>query len=187
MNTPYFFGYGSLVNTATHDYLEPLPARLRGWQRCWCHTALRDVAFLTVRPAPEVTIEGLTAAVPKADWEALDAREFAYERIAASSAVEHVLSGQPEISVYAVPAAQQNLGSQRHPILLSYLDVVVQGYFQVFGEAGVEMFFTTTTGWDAPTLKDRSTPRYPRHQSLTRQETQLVDHHLSLVGASYTE
>lgn len=175
---PYFFGYGSLVNTATHAYHDPQPARLQGWRRHWCHTSLREVAFLSAVPDPEVSIDGLIAAVPGADWEALDAREFAYDRIPTQS-VEHGLPHRPEISVYAVPARSQTQGSDRHPILLSYLDVVVQGYLQVFGEAGVVDFFASTSGWDSPVLNDRAGPRYPRHQDLTLAERDLVDHHLN--------
>ncbi len=182
---PYFFGYGSLVNTATHDYLDPQPARLSGWQRSWCHTALRDVAFLTVVPAEQAQIDGLIAAVPEADWHALDQREFAYDRLPAKEAIRHPLASQPEISLYAVPQDARTAGSQYHPILLSYLDVVVQGYLQVFGEAGVSDFFATTTGWQAPILNDRSAPRYPRHQTLAPAESQLVDHHLASLGAQF--
>ncbi|MFT6459512.1 gamma-glutamylcyclotransferase family protein [Pseudophaeobacter arcticus] len=176
---PYFFGYGSLVNTATHDYLDPQPARLSGWRRRWCHTALRDVAFLTVEPAPEVEIDGVIAAVPNADWQALDAREFAYDRLPADHQIRHSLPDHTEISLYAVPPEAQTQGSDRHPILLSYLDVVVQGHLQVFGAAGVEAFFASTRGWEAPILNDRQQPRYPRHQVLSASEQRLVDHHLS--------
>ncbi|CUH88828.1 putative protein involved in cation transport [Phaeobacter sp. CECT 5382] len=183
MSTPYFFGYGSLVNTATHDYLDPQPARLRGWQRSWCHTGLRDVAFLTAVPAPEQEIDGLIAAVPGADWQALDAREFAYDRVPASAAVQHGLDQTAEISVYAVRSSHQDQGSLRHPILLSYLDVVVQGYLEVFGETGVADFFATTQGWESPILNDRAKPRYPRHQRMSATETELVDHHLALLEA----
>ncbi|WP_323785658.1 hypothetical protein [Thalassovita sp.] len=70
-----------------------------------------------------------------------------------------------------------------HPILLSYLDVVVQGYHQEFGEQGVTRFFQTTDGWDAPILDDRKQPHYPRHQTLARPETRLVDRMLDDIGA----
>lgn len=180
---PYFFGYGSLVNTATHDYLDPQPAQLEGWRRCWCHTPLRDVAFLSVEPAPGHQIDGLIAAVPDADWQALDAREFAYDRLPANHQITHALAGDPEISLYTVPLASQTPGSHRHPILLSYLDVVVQGHLQVFGAAGVAEFFASTRGWDAPILNDRPAPRYPRHQRLSRTEQELVDHHLAQLNA----
>ncbi|OIQ45805.1 MAG: gamma-glutamylcyclotransferase [Roseobacter sp. MedPE-SW] len=180
---PYFFGYGSLVNTATHDYVDAQPAQLMGWQRRWCHTALRDVAFLTVEPAPQVQIDGLIAAVPDADWDALDKREFAYDRLAADHQIRHTLPGRPEISLYAVPTEAQNQGSQSHPILLSYLDVVVQGHLRVFGEQGVVDFFASTKGWQALILNDRLDPRYPRHQQLSPTERQLVDHHLNQLNA----
>ncbi|MEM9427313.1 MAG: gamma-glutamylcyclotransferase, partial [Pseudomonadota bacterium] len=65
--------------------------------------------------------------------------------------------------------------SGHHPILLSYIDVVVQGYFRIGGEVAVEAFFHTTDGWDAPVLDDRAAPRYPRHQSLSSEETALAN------------
>jgi len=67
--------------------------------------------------------------------------------------------------------------------LLSYLDVVVQGYEQVFGEAGVAAFFASTDGWDAPILNDRDAPQYPRHQPLATVQRDLVDHHVDAIGA----
>lgn len=181
-SSPYFFGYGSLVNLATHDYQDPQPARLSGWRRHWCHTDLREVAFLSAVPDPTQAIDGLIASVPGADWQALDKREYAYDRIP-TRAVTHPLTHDPDISVYAVPEHSQNQGSRRHPILLSYLDVVVQGYLKVFGETGAADFFATTSGWDSPVLDDRSAPRYPRHQTLSATELELVDHHLSAVRA----
>ncbi len=183
MTTPYFFGYGSLVNTATHDYHDPRPARLSGWRRTWAHTDLRDVAFLTAVPAPGQAIDGLIAAVPGADWEALDQREYAYERLPASGAIDHDLPGAPDISVYAVPQARQAPGSDRHPILLSYLDVVLQGYLNVFGKEGAMAFMETTDGWDAPVLDDRRSPIYPRHQIITAEERALFDGLIDNVGA----
>ena len=59
MKDPYFFGYGSLVNTATHDFPDPQPARLRGWRRAWRHTDLRPIAFLTAIPDEACEIDGL--------------------------------------------------------------------------------------------------------------------------------
>lgn len=183
MSNPYFFGYGSLVNLATHDYHDPQPARLRGWRRSWAHTTLREVAFLTAVPCAESEIGGLIAAVPNADWQALDQREFAYDRLPTQNAVQHGMQQSPEISVYAVPQACQQAVTDQHPILLSYLDVVVQGYAQVFGKDGVAEFFASTDGWTAPILNDRSAPRYPRHQSLGSAELQLVDDHLNALDA----
>jgi hypothetical protein len=98
--------------------------------------------------------------------------------------VRHPLPHSPEIAVYTIPEGMHAAPSRAHPILLSYLDVVVQGYFREFGAAGVQRFFDTTHGWDAPLLDDRSSPHYPRHQSLTDEERELTDGHLDRLGVS---
>ncbi|MGH1577790.1 gamma-glutamylcyclotransferase family protein [Planktotalea sp.] len=163
--TPRFFGYGSLVNTATHDYPEVRRTRVKGWARLWRHTALREFAFLTAVPDPMCEIQGLSAEVPLGDWTALDNREAGYDRIA--------LSEHEGTAIYSIPHKASVAAT--HPILLSYLDVVVQGYLNEFGEAGAALFFATTHGWDAPILDDRRAPHYPRHQVLSARETQFVD------------
>ncbi|MBT3141574.1 gamma-glutamylcyclotransferase [Phaeobacter gallaeciensis] len=183
MADPYFFGYGSLVNTATHDFPEPRPATLSGWRRVWRHTDLRPVAFLTAIPDPTCAIQGLIAHVPNDDWEALDEREWAYDRISVTHATEHPVIREVEIAVYSVPEHRQSAPDTQHPILLSYLDVVVQGYARVFGPEGVDHFFATTGGWDAPILDDRAAPRYPRHQPMGTDEHALVDEYLMRLGA----
>lgn len=183
MKEPYFFGYGSLVNRATHDFPDPRPARLSGWRRAWRHTDQRPVAFLTAIPDPACTIDGLIAHVPKGDWAALDAREWAYDRVPVTHLVSHAVPRDLDIAVYAVPEERHRVPSSAYPVLLSYLDVVVQGYLREFGTDGVRSFFDTTDGWDSPILNDRAEPRYPRHQSLKPQETALVDAELVRIGA----
>lgn len=180
----YFFGYGSLVNRASHAFAGAVPARLTGWRRAWRHTDLRPVAYLTVVPDPAAEIDGLIAPVPEADWPALDAREAAYLRQSAAHQVRHALPHQPEIMLYTIPEGRHAAPSHAHPILLSYLDVVVQGYFREFGASGVARFFATTDGWDAPILDDRAAPRYPRHQSLTAPERAQTDRHLERLGVA---
>jgi hypothetical protein len=180
--TPYFFGYGSLVNLQTHIYADAHPAQLTGWRRAWVRTEVRDLVFLSVVKDPATTIDGLIAAVPNADWAALDAREAGYARISSASAVVHPVTPAPDIAHYAVPAASTGVPGD-HAILLSYLDVVVQGFLKEFGESGVTRFFDTTDGWNTPVLNDRNDPRYPRAQVLSTAETALVDHHLNRLSA----
>ncbi|MBM9593522.1 gamma-glutamylcyclotransferase family protein [Roseitranquillus sediminis] len=178
MSDPFFFGYGSLVNRATHTFAGAAPARAQGWRRVWRRTPLRPAAFLTVLPDPETEIDGLIAAVPGADWVALDAREAAYDRVPFAS-LTHSLGGVLETAIYAIPPGAHEAPGPQSPILLSYLDVVLQGYLREFGVAGVARFVTTTDGWDAPVLDDRGTPRYPRAQALDAAETAVVDRWLS--------
>ncbi len=180
---PYFFGYGSLVNRDTHTYTNAARARLDGWRRAWVRTPLRKVAFLSVIPDANSVIEGLIAQVPNADWAALDIRESGYARIGSERAVLHDLDPAVMVSHYAVPQNTWVAGGD-HRILLSYLDVVIQGYLKEFGAQGVTGFFDSTDGWDTPILNDRAAPLYPRAQTLSAQETALVDQNLALRGAT---
>ncbi|MDP2582160.1 gamma-glutamylcyclotransferase family protein [Shimia thalassica] len=184
MSTPYFFGYGSLVNRQTHVYADIHPARLKGWRRAWRHTDLRPIAFLTVVQDNSAEIDGLIAHVPNDDWVALDEREHAYDRHLVCDAVAHPKDAPVNVSVYAVPDGKHGSPAVEHPVLLSYIDVVVQGYLREFGEAGAARFFDTTAGWSAPILDDRDAPKYPRHQSLSKDETAFVDDHLRALKVS---
>lgn len=180
--TPYFFGYGSLVNIDTHSYGDTHPARLRGWRRRWVRSPNRDTVFLSVHMDTHSEIDGLIAAVPDADWAALDLREAGYARLSSGGAVDHPLDPAPEVEHYAV--LPENICAEGdHVILLSYLDVVVQGFHRVYGVDGVQRFFDTTDGWDTPVLNDRDDPRYPRHKVLSSEDTALVDHHLARLSA----
>ncbi|WP_321186409.1 gamma-glutamylcyclotransferase family protein [Aliiruegeria sabulilitoris] len=181
MQDRQFFGYGSLVNRATHDYPGTRPARLDGWRRVWVHTNLRPVAYLSVERA-ECSIDGLVAEVPGADWAALDERERAYDRHPVET-VLHACGSDARAQVYAVPASHAAPPDVTHPVLLSYIDTVVQGFLNVFGTGGAERFFATTAGWTAPILNDRAAPRYPRHQPVTDWQRGFVDSHLNALSA----
>ncbi|MHA6346148.1 gamma-glutamylcyclotransferase family protein [Roseivivax sp. CAU 1761] len=175
MTNSFFFGYGSLVNCRTHKHAPAHPARARGWKRAWRAVPDRPLAFLTAVPDPEAEIEGLIAAVPDADWAALDQREEFYDRLDASAVVSHAAEGALRIAIYSVPETRSVAPHRAAPVLLSYLDVVLQGYLDVFGAEGAERFFATTEGWEAPVLDDRRAPLYPRAQTLTDAERAWVD------------
>lgn len=180
MSDAQFFGYGSLVNHATHGYDNARPATLGGWRRVWVHTALRPVAYLSVERAPDAEIAGLAAEVPGGDWSALDARERAYDKHPVTLRL-HLCGSDAPARVYAVPASHAAPPDTRHPVLLSYIDTVVQGFLEVYGAAGARAFFATTRGWEAPILNDRAAPRYPRATALTDTERAFVDRQLAAV------
>ena len=173
MKIPYFFGYGSLVNGQTHAYPGMKPAKVEGWRRLWQPSPERPVAFLSVVPAPDHWTWGVIAQVPGSDWVALDKRESEYRR---RPLVPHTIlhdADPAEVHIYAIddPVAP----NPEQPILLSYLDVVIQGFLREHGAKGAEHFFETTDGWNVPVLNDRDNPRYPRHQKLDKRETDIVD------------
>lgn len=179
----HVFGYGSLVNRATHAMAPAHPARLSGWRRVWVATPARPAAFLSVERAEGGMIEGLVAAVAGGDWAGLDARERGYARLPLDPAtVAHDGPAGLFPQIYAVPAAQAAPAGPGHPILLSYLDTVVQGFLREFGPGGAERFFATTAGWQAPVLDDRAAPRYPRARALTAAERACVDAGLEALG-----
>lgn len=184
MSDKYFFGYGSLVNRGTHSFADAHPAHLNGWRRMWRKTAMRQAAYLTVVPDDTAQIDGLIAKVPGGDWAALDERERAYQRKSATHQITQPLPGTPDIVIYAIEPSRHFSPDTQSPVLLSYIDVVVQGYLREFGEDGVVRFFDTTAGWDVPVLDDRKTPIYPRHQALDPDEQHLVDSMLARVGAA---
>ncbi len=183
----YFFGYGSLVNRHTHDYTDLRPAKLRGWRREWRQTTLRPVAYLTAVPDGNSEIDGLIASVPAEGWAALDVRERAYDRVQAHHQISHDLTVDAQIVVYSIPDHMKAAPGASGRVLLSYIDVVTQGYLREFGEAAARGFFLTTGGWDVTVLNDRATPIYPRHQALSSKEQGLVDEMLREVRAQVVE
>lgn len=178
----YFFGYGSLVNRATHAHTPAHKATLSGWRRSWRAVPERKLCYLTAVRDPDASIDGLVAAVPDQDWAALDLREAAYDRHDASHAIAHD-SAASQIVVYAIDPDRHSDPGPENPILLSYLDVVVAGYLAEFGPSGPAHFFESTTGWQAPILDDRAAPIYSRAQPLTDEIRTLTDAGLATVGS----
>lgn len=158
----YVFGYGSLVNARTHGDAKVHAARITGWRKRWCHAEGRPWAFLAAVPEEGAVLDGVIAEVPHAEWEALDQREFSYERTV-SAWVEHPLPHAVRVQHYWVPEGKHVPPERDEPVLLSYLDTCVEGYLAVFGEDGPARFFDTTDGWEAPVLDDRAAPVYRRH------------------------
>ncbi len=181
MTHAYFFGYGSLVDQRTHEYTPTRSAEATGWARTWCATPDRDLCFLTAIRDSSSSILGLVAPVPDQDWSVLDDRESAYERHEAREDIDHPAAS---VAIYSVADHRRARPSDKNPILLSYLDVVIHGYLKEFGEEGAAHFFATTHGWHAPILNDRSNPIYPRSQRLGDATRQTVDGALAQLGSS---
>lgn len=179
----YFFGYGSLVNAKTHDYAETEPAQLKGWRRMWRKTHMREAAYLTIVPDATCEIDGLVARVASDQWTELNERERAYARLNARAQIACSLPTETPLAIFSIAKGKHFAPDEQSPVLLSYIDVVVQGFLEVFGEKGVERFFETTGGWEAPVRNDRSDPIYKRHQTLEPKQINLVDAMLQRVDA----
>ena len=179
----FFFGYGSLVNTSTHGYVDTAPAILKGWHRFWTSVPNRETAVLSIRPNAGQVIKGLIARVPGSDWIDLDLRETGYGRKNVTKLVSCELQKPKCCAAYIFKSYETAGIVQKTPILMSYLDVVVQGFLQIYGESGAKHFFKTTDGWDRGIKNDRLDPVYPRACKLNANETQLIDELLNEHGA----
>jgi hypothetical protein len=180
---PHFFGYGSLVNRDTHNFTPVHLSKITGWRRVWHRAPIRPAAFLSVIRDSGSEIEGVIAPVPNDDWAALDAREYAYDRIAVTHEVSHGADDVRDVSIYAIPPEHSAPPDEEHPILLSYIDAVLQGYLREYGADGAMRFIQTTEGWDTPVKDDRNAPIYPRARTLSALERTFVDDMLLSVRA----
>jgi hypothetical protein len=168
-----FFGFGSLVNTGTHIYTPVTPATVKGWKRIWVNNDCYDHAFLSIEPDDASKIQGLMAQVPNDDWQELDTREVGYLRrvlkqeewlpeTLSSEAPAKVLDDThlDDIQMYVLKGGEY--AQPTKPILWSYLETVLYGYYQWFGAEGVDAFIESTGAW-TDVLDDRPNPHYPRY------------------------
>ncbi|WP_018697797.1 gamma-glutamylcyclotransferase family protein [Amorphus coralli] len=189
----HYFGYGSLVNAATRPQsLEVIPARLHGYRRAWRVSTRRSLlsgacSLTIVEGEASDVVRGVLARESRVSLPTLDRRERHYDRLTVGRGKVEPETETPhpgEAYVYRVKRAHDRFGTRRFPVLLSYVDCVIQGYLKVFGEEGVAEFMATTDGWHVPILDDRATPLYPRAQTLSDRERTLVDDALATAGAS---
>ncbi|WP_310620229.1 gamma-glutamylcyclotransferase family protein [Flexibacterium corallicola] len=187
-----YFGYGSLVNERTlPKETTVIAGTLRGWVREWrgC-SRWRDgsvdetsgLCVLTVRREPASLIKGAMVLDVAANLPKLDEREWHYSRIALNhgdfraDSAENIPQGS---FLYEVTDPYYEWGNDEFPVLLSYVDCVLAGFYRLWGESGLEHFMETTLGWDhVPVLNDRAAPLYPRAQVLSPELQQRIDWHL---------
>ena len=163
-----FFGFGSLVNTGTHRYEAFTPASVIGWKRAWINNDSYQHAFLSVVPDVSSQIQGLMAKVPNNDWAELDAREVGYARrvlghgewLAKASSSLTIQNKPDDVQMYVHVTGE--FAQPIKPILWSYLETVLFGYYQWFGAEGVQGFVDSTVAW-TDILDDRQDPIYPRY------------------------
>ena len=189
-----YFGYGSLVNRATHrtQIYGAAKASVRGWRRHWQGrpdtSDDQPVSLLSVKPEadPEHDLPGLLVFDHIENLPALDERESGYVRREVDpSAIEISESISISVPVYIYEAKPASSGDQDHGILQSYLDAVLHGYMSEYGTEAVGKFVAETHAFDTPVIKDRHAPRYPRHVALHEDHHGFFDDVLSQHGIVY--
>lgn len=183
-----YFGYGSLVNRATHrtEIVDAIPARLHGWRRHWRPRPDMPgfpAALLTIREEEGAVCDGLLVIDRAEHLAAIDAREARYRRLSVPADRLYTSRAVPDGCPVFVYAAEPHVPTHPEPpvILRSYLDAVLQGFLQVYGEEGVRRFLAETHGFDTPLHDDRPAPVYPRAVILGDHETRLFDRLLAEV------
>lgn len=177
-----YFGYGSLVNKATHrtEIVDAFSAKLLGWRRCWRPRPDMPgfpAALLTVLREEGAVCDGLVVVDRLENLAAVDLREARYRRLPVAAHELEVFPALPAGCPVYVYEAETAVPPHPEPpkILQSYLDAVLQGFLGVHGEDGVRRFLAETHGFDTPIHADRSAPVYPRSVLLSAAERTLFD------------
>lgn len=189
-----YFGYGSLVNVDTIAAdAEVTPGTLFGWRREWKVRGEgpdgQGRCALTVREVAGSAIRGVMAREPRARLGELERREARYRKVEAvgnafrCEALQQ--QGPEDLFLFKAVPGHCRWGSASHPILQSYLDCVLAGFFRIWGAAGIDHFLETTDGWHVPILTDRERPHYPRRVTLEPKLAGLIDDRLEALGVSY--
>ncbi|MFK7860693.1 MAG: gamma-glutamylcyclotransferase family protein [Granulosicoccus sp.] len=177
-----YFGYGSLVNRDTRPKEEQaINVTLKRWRRVWNHRVTNSDArqactSLSVEPA-EGNIDGVLVRIPVSELDALDAREFGYERMSLTAADFNLPANMHAETIYVYRSLPENqhLADDAHPVTQSYVDVVMAGYLDRFGDDGLRHLLRSTRGWNLPVLRDRADPTYPRSVSLPEEQYSYFD------------
>eukprot|EP00966_Prymnesium_polylepis_P046894 1086673-Prymnesium_polylepis.2 len=185
MGPSYIFFYGSCISSESRARTgltgACLPCSVRGFERTWSASVsmaaeniqvnpdIAGVTAVSVQEREDVTANGVCVRVEASELPAFDIREAGYTRrrlsrdaIVVSDSIDSAsLPSDAEYWIYVHPAGQP---SPTHPVLQSYLDVMLAGCSE-YGKAFAEEFCATTRGWGTVTgsfLDDRSHPGYVR-------------------------
>lgn len=186
-----YFGFGSLVNkhTLRTSYHDLVPATLKGWRRHWqarTETLPQKVALLSIHQDPACAIKGMVVFDLAENLPLVDEREEGYTRVELHP--DDLVLGEgvtlPE-RLYVYVANEVEQVTDNGSLLQSYLDAVMQGFFNEYGEGGVSHFVETTSQFERSIIKDRLSPLYPRPVLLTDTEAHLFDNELKRIGVKF--
>ena len=159
----YIFGYGSIINknsvNKTTTEKERIIKTITGFRREW-NINIKDnfETALGIVKDKNSTCNGVLIEVD--DIEAVDKREAGYVR-------EKI---EEDIWIY-VPK-ETNKATKEYPIIQSYLDVVLEGCFNISSKFATE-FIDTTYGWNEYLVNDRNNPKYPRAQKVLKYKKEI--------------
>lgn len=161
----YLFGYGSLILKESRNIAgktkESFPARIRGYQRVWGDRD-EEGTYLTIKENSNSTCNGMIVEVPEEELHKFDEREEGQTRKQIKIDDIERLEDQnlPGGKYWIYVPNEIQTPSEKHPILQSYMDVVLTGCLEISLDFAKE-FIHTTEGWKF-IFNDRKNPLYPR-------------------------
>ena len=183
-----YFGFGSLVNkhTLRTSYVDIFPASLKGYSRHWqarSKTFENHVSLLSIHPDETCCIKGMVVLDLLENLPLVDEREAGYSRHKLEQTQLEVCTGidLPK-DLYVYIANEVEGATDDGALLQSYLDAVMQGFRNEYGNEGVSHFVDTTKGFQRKIHLDRDAPLYPRDVKLSKEEATLFDLELKRAG-----
>ena len=190
-----YFGFGSLVNrnTLPANHISAIPGTLKGWRRNWqarpigADTPMQfhNAALLSIQRDRQSQISGLLIIDRIENLPDLEKREHGYQKMPLSVGDFNIdnneMEALSELLIHTHISPKLADGRNQLSILRSYLDVVMQGYYREYGEAGLGKFMASTNGFELPVNEDRAMPYYSRHQTISDRESAIFDQYLPRV------
>jgi len=172
----FIFGYGSLINSisraVTGETGVAVAVKIDGFSRHW--SKISDdfgMSSVVVLADEKGACNGVLVEVEESEFEQFDKRERGYQRVQVDvsklSFYEDGIdleNGSQEVCVWLYQASEVVPPCTKHPVVFSYLDVILAGCLE-YSEAFCEDFVQLTKGWHYAMLNDRQMPRYPRVQT----------------------
>eukprot|EP00760_Papus_ankaliazontas_P014531 PhM_4_TR16093/c0_g1_i2/m.90112 len=183
--------YGSLMNAASRTLTLPncnhaFAVRVKNYRRVWGPQSLMWTPLGVEVCAGCST---LMVCFETDDLAAFDSREALYTRVAVPrdcvslhrpDPVAMALLDDDRTRIWIYDPDTTLLPDPAHPILLSYVDVVAAGLWEMAGEMGTAEFLCETKGWSV-IADDRAMPRYSKAKGVVipPEVTELVDQELA--------
>ena len=175
------FGYGSLINAKTHNLGGLMtPVKLRNWRRHWkqvVKTPHGEFIAMTIEKEPNSIIDGALISIDQDILKQLDIREAGYQRVLLDCGEFTDLSNDPANNkIYTYTTGAVDLSPKKSiPILQTYIDCILAGVIDFFGENHLSRFVLSTGGWHTPIINDRDSPLYARAQHISSDKLSLID------------
>ena len=177
----YIIGYGSLMQKSSREKTTPeiksiYPITIAGYQRIWGVADKKNgISYLAITKNKNSKLNAAYYKVSPQQILKTDDRELFYCREKINSRNINSLSAKSldngDYWAYVIPKSKIILPSSENPLVQSYVDIFLDGCFQIEYESNITGFaqdcYTTTVEWPEKTtnnaywINDREAPKRP--------------------------